>query len=503
MSPTPRHRGPVSEARRVPLLVGVLAVLVAVGLVAHFVGRQASPAASSGPGSVSGGTAAAASISPAGAESSSWYCTGGSGSAGGAASAVIYLVNSTDHPVTGTMTVVSDAGASAKLALSVPARSQVRVIPSEVEQGTWLAARVDLAGGGVAVTEAVSGPVGWSEAPCASSIASNWYFASGSTANGSDLYVSLYNPTATEAVVNLSFGTAGGLAEPQPFQGLVLQPGQLVVAGVASYVQNQPSVSTIVQAQSGEVVAAELQVVTTSTASGLSLRLGAPAPARQWTFPRSVNVGADSTSFVVFNPTASPAQVVVRARLQSGPVTPFTQTVPAFSTWTIKASQATRLPDGSAYAATVTASGGPGVVVDRIATAPSGAAAPQFGAVAGLSGVATHSAGGRWIVSSPSTVGVPSTAGASPYALAVASTQSVPVTVRVFTLTPAGLVPLAGVGRVVLGPEGFVRIGATQLAGAGADPLVVEANASVAVSMESLPQGMPGVVSLNAVGFAS
>ncbi len=64
------------------------------------------------------------------------------------------------------------------------------------------------------------------------------------------------------------------------------------------------------------------------------------------------------------------------------------------------------------------------------------------------------------------------------------------------------MVPLAGVGRVVLAPHGFVVIGATVLAAAGADPLVVEADAPVAVSMESLPQGMPGVVSLNGVGFA-
>ncbi len=254
MRPTPRHRGTVSEARRVPLLVALVVFLVGIGLVAHFAGRQAAPSASSGPGSVSGGTAAASSIAPVAAQSSSWYCTGGTGTAGGTAQPVIYLVNSTDHTVTGTMTVVTDGGASGKLALSVPARQQIGVIPTQVEQGSWLAARVDLAGGGVSVTEAVSGPAGWSEAPCASAIAPNWYFASGSTAPGSDaVRVAVQpdghrgggqpvlrlrgqpGPTAAVPGAGAATGPAGGgrrrLLRPGPAVGVDHRPGPVGPGG--------------------------------------------------------------------------------------------------------------------------------------------------------------------------------------------------------------------------------------------------------------------------------
>ena len=52
----------------------------------------------------------------------------------------------------------------------------------------------------------VEGPSGWSEAPCASTTSTRWYFASGATSNGNSLYVSLFNPTTSVAVVDLDEG---------------------------------------------------------------------------------------------------------------------------------------------------------------------------------------------------------------------------------------------------------------------------------------------------------
>ena len=124
-------------------------------------------------------------------------------------------------------------------------------MPSRIDQGTWLASQVELDGGGVTVSELVDGPLGWAEAPCASTTSPAWYFASGSTSAGSSLYVFLFNPTSTEAVVDLTFATGQGVTKPQPFEDLVVAPGALVVVGVASYVQDQSSVATIVAGRFG------------------------------------------------------------------------------------------------------------------------------------------------------------------------------------------------------------------------------------------------------------
>ena len=73
-----------------------------------------------------------------------------------------------------------------------------------------MAAAVVLDGGGVAVSESVQSPLGWSMAPCAPSTATDWYFAHGATAQGGGLVLSLFNPDATDAVVEHRAGVVDG-----------------------------------------------------------------------------------------------------------------------------------------------------------------------------------------------------------------------------------------------------------------------------------------------------
>ena len=60
-------------------------------------------------------------------------------------------------------------------------------------------------------------------------------------------------------MVGVSFLTpAGSVLVPQAYQGITLAPGQLLVAQLGAYVQNQARVATLVQSASGDVVATEL-----------------------------------------------------------------------------------------------------------------------------------------------------------------------------------------------------------------------------------------------------
>src|SRR5674476_715809 len=124
------------------------------------------------------------------------------------------------------------------------------------------------AGGGVAANQVVTGTGGWSTAPCASQIATSWYFAGGSTTAGNALTLDLFNPTSTDAVINVSFLTNSGIITPSAYQGLVVPAGQIVAENVEDFVQNQPEIATLVSAQSTAIVADEVQQWSTGPTGG-------------------------------------------------------------------------------------------------------------------------------------------------------------------------------------------------------------------------------------------
>jgi hypothetical protein len=477
--------------RRWAALLLVVVVVVGAALIDRLVPPTVPPPAAA---------QAVSAIAPADAESSAWYCAGSTGASTGTAVGTLYLTNTTADAVGGTVTVVDLAGTTAGTPVHLTPHGQLAFQPSSVSPGAWLAARVDFSAGGVVVTQGVHGPSGWAQAACASSTSTDWYFASGSTAVGAHLLVALYDPGAAAAVVDLTFVTSQGATQPQPFQGVIVPPGQVVVEEVGAYVQDEDRISTDVHALSGRVVADELEVTSAGGVGGLSLRLGAPRPDRHWYLPTSFDAGGSTDELWVFNPAPAPQRVRVAVRLPSGPVTPVTETVAADSTWVLTTSQLARIPSSLAFATVVSSTGGPGVVVDRVVDAGSGAAAPQWGAVTAVDAVATAPAARTWWVPGPGTAaGPPVVPGAAPESLAVQDVASGRVTVSVGVLGASGLRPLRGAQDLGVVPGAAVVLGSSVLAAAGNQALVVRASGPVAVSEDLIPTGRPGVVTLSGV----
>jgi hypothetical protein len=437
---------------------------------------------------------ATSAVPPAGAESSSWYCTGGTGSQSSLGTPTVYLTNTSDRAVSGTVQVVSDAGKTGGEPVTVPANSQIAVSPDALAPGSWVATSIDLDGGGVVATQSVVGSTGWAEAPCTTGTSPTWYFASGATGGGKDLFISVFNPTATLAVVNLGFtGLSGEVQRPPPFEGVVVPPGGVSVADVGSYVQDQTSLSTSVVTTSGRVVADALEIAT-GPQSGTSLRLGAPQPLASWTVPRTVNVTGGDSTLDIYNPTSDTEAVTVSFRLATGAPAPFVGSVPPGATWSIRLDQETRLPHNDDFRTSVVASGGPGVVVDRIMSAPAVATPPQWGAAPAVD-VGLWSGGARtWVLPAPGVPGQPAVKGAVPFAVSVANQSAGPVTAHFAVLGSSGAEPLGG--PVLIAPGSFEVAEATVVARAGLAPLLVMANGPVAVSEDLVPAGAPGVVSM-------
>ena len=485
--------------RRGLVLVLVGAVLVGGALLSRVGGAVASPATGS----------TAASLTPV-AESTSWYCAGVTGQGGAPANGVVYLTNTTGSTVGGTVSVVSDAAATKSVTVALPAYSERALNPAGMVTGNWLATRVDLSAGGVVVTQGVSGPLGWSTAPCASTTATRWYFASGSTAastsastpgstGGDRQWIALYNPTVSPAVVDLTFATPAGVSQPQPFAGIVVPPGQLTVEDIGTYVQDQREVSTIVAAQSGRVVADQLSALGAGGVQGLSLQLGALSPRTQWAIPRSVDTTGSgaATTLAIFNPTPDAQRTTVSFQLPSGPVTPVTEVVAPDSTWSLQTNALTRIPANVSFATTVT-SEGPGVVVGRLTATTSGATAPQAGAD-GAVAVSGGDQARQWWLPGPGTAAFPTVSGAAPDSVTIANPWTRAVSVSIDYLGTTGLRPLGAGSAAVIPPGRFVVIPTAVLAPAGLAPLRVSASAKVAVTEDFDPAGSAGVVTFSGV----
>jgi len=473
---------PVRRALMIALLV---VVLVVVGIADRLVARTAPRAA---PAVDALSTLRVA--SSAAAESSAWFCAGGSGAQGGAP-ATIVLTNAGARPVHGTLSAVTASTAPEPtpwarvriVALSVPAEGQVTVGAAELGSSGLVAAAVVLDGGGVAVSEVVQSPLGWGMAPCAPSTAPDWYFAHGATSVGGGLVLSLFNPTATDSVVDVSLvsSTAGFLA-PAAYQGIDVPPGTLVTENIGDHAPDDAAIATQVTALSGGVVATELESVGTPGDGGVSLTLGTPATAPEWVFPQSTEIPGGSVVFHVLNPTPDPAVVSVAVELSQGAgAEPLTMRVPARSLATLTAENVTRIPAGAPYALVFT-SRGAGIVVSRQVTAPSGSPAPtpEVGDVPGVPGGSR-----RWLV--PGIVAP----GSQAWALAVVDLGARPATVR-FTTPSGGAVPGQPVRSVepgsplVLGPSPGLPFASA--------PFEVRADQPVAVELDALPVAAPGVV---------
>ena len=460
-------------------LVTAAAVVLGVGMLSAAVPTPApAPAVSAGDG---------VQVAPTSARTSSLFCVPGAGlDAGDGATAGLVLTNTRRTTARGVMTTATGSGAtSVRRDVTVPPLGNTEVAPGQGLPAGATATTLAFVGGGVTGTMVVGGPVGWTTAPCASSVSSEWDFVGGSTSTGL-LDLSLYDPTAAQAVVDVSFLTSdGNVLAPQAYQGITLAPGQLVVAGLGAYVQNQPLVATLVQTSSGAVVATELDRLAVPSGSGLALVTGTPAPASTWRFAQTTAVQGGSVTVAVANPGSSPVTAKVTVGLASATVMPKLLTVPGRSVASFQPSAMAGWPLGSPYSVTVTAPSP--IVVGRSIVAPPGGGSPR----AGLTGGTTTTAE-SWLVVGPGMVGSPLVPGATMQSLAVANPGPSAVEVTVTPLAggrPVAMVRVAPNGLVVFGPAAV----------GGLRPLVVTASGPIGVEVDDGPVGAPGIVS--ASGF--
>ena len=447
-----------------------------------------------------GGSVAA----PADALSSSWYCAGATDDRGGAASGRLVLTNASGRSLEAHVSIVSDGAARRAEEVSVAPRAAVTVPETVAGGAPWVAAIVSLDGGSVTVEQETSGPLGPTAEPCATTVSASWYFAAGETLVNANSTISLLDPTAAPAIVDLAFTTDEGREQPGAFQGIVVPAGGLVEVSLRSQLRRRSTIATTVTATSGAVVAWKTDVVArpakgavilgtaaarapladpASPYVGVSEVAGAPAASTRWWWPEGITGRGRVEQYEVYNPGARTARVALTVALEQGSAEPFDLTVGPGQVATLATSTAARIPNGVAYGASLRSLDGVPVVAEQTATEAAPASGRGSTEVVGATTPAR-----RWLVA------VTSVGWDHEATLTVAGVSGRPASVRIYELERGRALPVPGLSVLHLDGRAPLVVDLARLSSRITGPLVVEASRRVVVARQLLGTGRTGGV---------
>ncbi len=288
-----------------------------------------------------------------------WHCPGPLPVGVGKERSRISIVNSGTSAVslvvvvsrTGLPRVGFSSGASTSTTrITVDGESQAVLALTTRGPAGLAAVSIETDGGGIGVAESIVGgsvfgaPIVLAS-PCSLAAGAQGYVPAGSTYGDSDVQLSLYDPGATAAVVNVSVSTGTALTSPPAFQGVVVPATGLVVLNLRRWVFQQSPLAVTATAVSGDVVvgALELSSETAAIASrsaaghgvthlrviGSSLLVGPDRGLGRWAFPALQSSRGVASTFSVYNPGRRPVLVSVAPPGRAGIVAALTEDVPA------------------------------------------------------------------------------------------------------------------------------------------------------------------------------
>lgn len=483
-------------AARVPVLLAV-GVLVVAGVVLgrHGVG---------GPGKERP-AATEPLAAPAAALSSSWFCAGATDQRGADAAGALVVTDAGAIPLEASVTLLASDGVSRDLRVQVAPGSRASV-PETVPKGSpWIGASVTLDGGAATVEQQVTGPLGTVVTPCATSGSSHWYFANGATLVNASSELTLLNPYAATAIVDLSFTTNEGVEQPGAFQAITVPKESLVAVDLGSQLRRRSFIATSVSTTTGRVVAWKTDVVTPPTAHepllgtkaadapdadpaspypGVTLTLGSPTLSRSWEWPEGIVGPGAGDTYLVYDPGARAADVRLDVHLDEGTAEPFELAVEPGEVSSLNMASEARIPAGVGYS--VDLESDVPVVAERAVVDAAPAKERGIGELVGASLPAR-----TWVVGGG---GVSAT---SDEQLAVANPSSAPAVVAVDGLAGARRSPLRGLSAVRVGPYGELVIDLATVAKTLDEPLVVTASRPVVVGRGLIGRGKATGVSLS------
>ncbi|MBG02150.1 MAG: hypothetical protein CL470_07765 [Acidimicrobiaceae bacterium] len=169
--------------------------------------------------------------------------------------------------------------------------------------GEFAAVMLESNVGNLVVEHHVTGATGESQSNCQTDAADEWYFASGTTRDGSREIISIFNPFADSAVIDMTFVADGRVRRPDAFSGLVIPPRSLLPIDITGAVTLADVLSTSIKARNGRVVAERLMMFGDEfSPNGLNIETGTPSLAPIWVFPGGID-GSALSAIQIYNPS--------------------------------------------------------------------------------------------------------------------------------------------------------------------------------------------------------
>ena len=301
----------MNSLRRVPLLVVLAAALLVVGVVSSL--------AKNGDNS----QLPSALALNGRAESTALYCTGFSDQKLGESGRVIFL-NTTNQSHLVTIDDVSNTGDATSKEVTLHAYQQFGFNPSAGMHGDYFGVGAQVSGGGVVGVQVTRGHT--SEAPCISTGVTNWFGAGFDTTVGSSAMLSVYNPTATPAVFNVSTFSSSGYVAPAKFQGYAVGPHSQAEIHLGTEIVNMSDVGVHVRVLRGTLDIVGLQ----QSGPTVSFNTGVHAAATSAIFPLVTTANNATAQIRLSNPGPTPANVTLAVTLAPFHVPNQTLTVPPY-----------------------------------------------------------------------------------------------------------------------------------------------------------------------------
>lgn len=410
----------------------------------------------------------------------SWYCPGVPAN-DATVTAVIFVSNSSDSDITGTITLLSKNQQPLVNALSVPALSSIILDAIAGIESGFVSAVVEINGGVGTVEQRIVHPAGDSVALCANAPAQDWFFADGFTGADSIEQIVLTNPFTDSTVVDVSFVTLETKREPANLQGFVLPPRSVTVLSMDEQgARNEKVLAVSIRASSGRLVAGRSQHYLGQGRLGYTMSLGASATSAQWWFPDGEKNTNVTEQLVIFNPgdtNRTLSVVFITPSEATSSIEPATITAPAGRVVTLNTAGLPTLPNGryGILVATVEIPTDLGVVA-----APADIVVEQVinrgdGKTVGTSvvlGMPMSAASTTWIAPSGATAGLEDV-------FAVLNTTADAASISVLSVGPAGAVALSGLDSIAIPGSGLVTI--TLPVGLPAGELILRATTPVII----------------------
>jgi hypothetical protein len=403
--PTPRVDGESGRRRRRRNRRGPILFVVVAALVAAVIAQQNAPSESSAAAAALVAARAGAGVPPNDVVSSAWYCAAGTSTPDGAADERVIVGSLAHTAIDATVTVMPGGdGAPRSRALRLAPGERVDVAVSDILATAEPGVVVETDGGPAVVSHELRHGSDVAVEACTRTAAADWYFASGTTVDGSQHDLELFNPFGDDAIVDVSFVTDTGAQEPSSLQAMVVARRSRVTIPVQDSVLRQTRVAAHVHARSGRLVVEQTQVFDNVTVDdvprdGIALSAGASAPASTWRVPAGSTRNGGHATLAVANFTDQDATVDVAVVKVDGQRLP-AQSVRVQSEGVASVDVTTRVPLDTDFVVTATSRAVDGrrtpVVAELLASwAPASS-------TTGLAGtVGTTVTARRWVVPEP------------------------------------------------------------------------------------------------------